>query len=230
MHIVVGTPCYGGMMCTEYTKSLLAFNEACLTYDIKLTSIFLGNESLIQRARNSIAHLFLKTDAQYLIFIDADQKFEPNDIAKMIKSKKGIIGGAVPMKGINWEKIRKAALNNKPDLSKLGGIFNVNTLPDHPVIDENTPFQVRHVGTGFMLIDRQVFDTLKPDVGWYYKDNEKVYDFFQVRNVNHELLSEDYNFCEMYREKGGTVWVAPWCKLGHFGAYCFEGQLAKELE
>ena len=62
MHLVVGTPCYGGMMCTEYTQSLLGLKEACLQHGIKLTTIFLGNESLIQRGRNTIAHEFLKTD------------------------------------------------------------------------------------------------------------------------------------------------------------------------
>ena len=44
MHLVIGTPCYGGMMCTEYTQSLLSLKEACLQYGIKMTCIFLGNE------------------------------------------------------------------------------------------------------------------------------------------------------------------------------------------
>jgi hypothetical protein len=227
MHLVVGTPCYGGMMCTEYTESLLGLKEACLQNGIKLTCIFLGNESLIQRGRNTIANMFLKTDASHLMFIDADQKFVPNDIAKMIKADKGIIGGAVPMKGINWDRVKQGVEDGAERLDLLTGIFNVNKLPGHDMVSANTPFQVKHVGTGFMLIARYVFDRLKPFVGWYYKDNEKHYDFFKVQNVNNELLSEDYNFCHMYREQGGTVWVAPWCQLGHFGAYCFSGQYSK---
>jgi hypothetical protein len=84
-----------------------------------------------------------------------------------------------------------------------------------------------------MLIRRDVFEDLKPHVGWYtnggvtISPEDKVYDFFKVQNVDHELLSEDYNFCHMYREHGGTVWVAPWCVLGHFGAYLFSGQYAQ---
>ncbi len=227
MHLVVGTPCYGGMMCTEYTESLLGLKEACLQHGIKLTTIFLGNESLIQRGRNTIAHLFLETDGDYLMFIDADQKFVPNDIAKMIKADKGIIGGAVPMKGINWERVREGAKDGHARLDLLTGIFNINKLPGHEMVSPNVPFQVKHVGTGFMLIARYVFDRLKPHVGWYTKDGQKHYDFFKVQNVSHELLSEDYNFCHLYREKGGTVWVAPWCQLGHFGAHCFNGQYAE---
>lgn len=234
MHLVIGTPCYGGMMCTEYAQSILALKEACIQHDIKMTCIFLGNESLVQRGRNTIAHHFLQMeDATHLMFIDADQKFVANDIARMIKADKGIIGGAVPMKGINWNRVRTGAVLNHPNLPALTGIFNVNKLDGHDMIDPNLPFQVKHVGTGFMLIRRDVFEKLKPHVGWYKNGgssvdpNDEVHDFFKVQNLDHELLSEDYNFCQMYREHGGTVWVAPWCELGHFGAYCFSGQYAQ---
>lgn len=237
MHLVIGTPCYGGMMCTEYTQSVLNLKEACLQHGIKMTVIFLGNESLIQRGRNSLAHYFLSLpDATHLMFIDADQKFLANDIAKMIKADKGIIGGPVPMKGINWERVRMGAKLGYENLGELTGIFNLNKLPGHEMEDPNIPFQVKHIGTGFMLIRRDVFELLKPHVGWYNNGgatidpNDKVYDFFKVQNVDHELLSEDYNFCHMYRENGGTVWAAPWCELGHFGAHCFNGQYSKTVE
>ena len=237
MHLVIGTPCYGGMMCTEYTQSLLALKEACVQHDIKMTCIFLGNESLIQRGRNTIAHHFLQMeDATHLMFIDADQKFRANDIARMIKANKGIIGGCVPMKGINWDKVRQGAVLNHPDLSKLTGIFNINKLEGHDMTDRDAPFQVKHIGTGFMLIRRDVFGDLAPHVGWYSNggvtigSEAMVYDFFKVQNVENELLSEDYNFCHMYREHGGKVWAAPWCELGHFGAYLFNGQYAQQGE
>ena len=235
MHLVVGTPCYGGMMCTEYTQSLLDLKEACLTNNIKLTCIFLGNESLIQRGRNTIAHHFMKMqDATHLMFIDADQKFLANDIALMIKADKGIIGGPVPMKGIDWERVRQGAVLNHPNLSSLSGIFNINKLKNHEMIASNLPFQVKHIGTGFMLIRRDVFEKIKSHVGWYTSTgnttdvNDKIYDYFKVQNVNNELLSEDYNFCHMYREHGGTIWAAPWCVLGHFGSYLFSGQYAQQ--
>lgn len=230
MHIVIGTPCYGGMMCTEYTQSLLALKEACMQYDIKLTCIFLGNESLIQRGRNTIAHHFLSIpDATHLMFIDADQRFRANDIALMIKADKGIIGGPVPMKGIDWDRVRQGAVLNHPNLSALTGIFNLNKLEGHDMVDPNQPFQVEHIGTGFMLIRRDVFEDLTPHTQTYTNGGasiasaEEVHDFFRVQVEDGKLLSEDYHFCYEYRKHGGTVWAAPWCELGHFGAYCFSG-------
>lgn len=231
-HLAVGTPCYGGMMTTEYCQSLLALKDGMQPHGHRVTAIFLGNESLIQRGRNTIAHHFLQTDASHLLFCDADIKFRPSDVAKMIKADKGIIIGPVPMKGFNWERIRRGALRMHPELHKLSGIFALNELEGHKMSHPDEPFQIKHGGTGFMLIRRDVFETLAPHVGWYSNGgstigNQKVYDFFQVGNVNHELLSEDYFFCHKYREHGGTVWAAPWCELGHFGSHCFSGQYAE---
>lgn len=233
MHIVIGTPCYGGQMCTEYTQSLLALKEACMQYGIKMTCIFLGNESLIQRGRNTIAHHFLQMeDATHLMFIDADQRFRANDIALMIKADKGIIGGPVPMKGIDWNRVRQGAVLNHPNLAALTGIFNLNKLPDHDMVSPDQPFQVEHIGTGFMLIRRDVFEDLKPHTQTYtnggasISPDEEVHDFFRVQVEDGKLLSEDYHFCHEYRKHGGTVWAAPWCELGHFGAYCFSGVYA----
>jgi hypothetical protein len=199
-----------------------------------MTCIFLGNESLIQRGRNTIAHHFLEIeDATHLMFIDADQRFVANDIARMIKADKDLIGGLVPMKGIHWDRVRQGAVLNHPRLDLLTGIFNINKLEGHDMIAADEPFQVKHIGTGFMLIKREVFEKLKEHVGWYtnggatINPKNRVYDFFKVQNVNNELLSEDYNFCHMYRAIGGEIWAAPWCELGHFGAYCFTGQYAK---
>jgi hypothetical protein len=233
MHLVIGTPMYGGMCCSEYVQSLLQLQSDMEQNGHKLTCIFLGNESLIQRARNTIAHHFLQTDASHLLFIDADQKFRPQDIVKMIQEDKGIIAGCVPMKGINWQRVKQGAVLNHPDLSKLTGIFNINELEGHKMTDPEQPFQVKHAGTGFMLINRSVFETLKPiseiytNGGQSIPDGEEVYDFFPVGVYDGKLLSEDFNFCHLFRKAGGTVWAAPWCELGHFGSYLFNGQYSK---
>lgn len=224
---------YGGMCCSEYTQSLLSLKEACMQYGIELTCIFLGNESLIQRGRNTIAHHFLSIpDATHLLFIDADQRFRANDIALMIKADKGIIGGPVPMKGINWERVRQGAVLNHQNLAALTGIFNLNKLEGHDMVSPDQPFQVEHIGTGFMLIRRDVFEDLMPHTQTYTNGGasippeEEVHDFFRVQVQDGNLLSEDYHFCHEYRKHGGTVWAAPWCELGHFGAYCFSGTYA----
>jgi len=223
------------MCCSEYVKSLLALQSGLEAHKHQMTCVFLGNESLIQRARNTIVHIFLKTDASHLLFMDGDQSFRSSDVAKMIKADKGIIAGPVPMKGINWDRVRYGALSNHPNLSELTGIFNIQE-GEEKMTDPNVPFRVKYAGTGFMLIRRDVFEDLMPHLDWYEsKGNsipvgEKIYNFFQVENVDNHLLSEDFNFCNLYRRHcNGEIWLAPWCEVGHFGAYHFSGQYAKSF-
>lgn len=233
MHLAIGTPMYGGMCCSEYTQSMLQLQSDMEANGHKMTSIFIGNESLIQRARNSVVYHFLQTDASHLLFIDADQKFRPIDIVKMIQANKDIIAGCVPMKSLNWEKVRQGAKLGYKELHRLTGVFNITHLDEHPMVDAETPFQVKHAGTGFMLIKREVFETLAPHVETYTNGGanmppEKlVHNFFPVTVVDGELLSEDFNFCHLYREHGGEVWAAPWCEVGHFGSYLFSGQYSQ---
>jgi len=224
---------YGGQCCSEYTKSMLELKGSMEKYNHQMTGIFVGNESLIPRARNKIAHIFLQTtDASHLLFMDGDQSFEPRDIVKLIKADKDIIVGIVPMKGINWDRVRQGVLRNHSDLESLTGIFNIRELPGHQMSDDiYEPFQILYGGSGYMLIKREVFEKLAPKTPLYNdKGGAKVHNFFSAEIVGQELLSEDFLFCHKYREQGGTVWAAPWCKVGHFGSYHFKGDYTASTE
>jgi len=236
LHLVIGTPMYGGMCTSEYTQSLLNLSESANKSDVKLTTIFLGNESLIQRGRNTIAHHFMNLpDATHLLFIDADLKFRTEDVVRMIKADKPFIVGPVALKGYNWEEIRQAAINGEEDINRTGGIFNINKLPGIDMVDENEPFEIEHGGNAFMMLRRDVFETLKPHTPIYTNggrslpDGVEIYDYFRVeinKDTNH-LLSEDYFLCHSYRQLGGKVWCAPWVETGHFGSHLFNGKYSR---
>ena len=236
LHLVIGTPMYGGMCTSEYTDSLLKLSESCNKSGVKLTTIFLGNESLIQRGRNTIAHHFMNLpDATHLLFIDADIKFRVEDIVKMIKADKELIIGPVALKGYNWEEIRQAALAGDDDIGRTGGVFNINTLPDIEMEDEETPFEIEHGGNAFMMIRRDCLQALEPQTPIYTNggrslpDGVEIKDYFRVeinKDTNH-LLSEDYFFCHSYRQIGGKVWCAPWVETGHFGSHLFNGKYTR---
>ena len=236
LHLVIGTPMYGGMCTSEYTQSLLNLSESANKSDVKLTTIFLGNESLIQRGRNTVAHHFMDLpDATHLLFIDADIKFRTEDIVRMIQADKSLIVGPVALKGYNWDEIRQAAVNGEDDIGRTGGVFNINKLPGIDMVDENTPFEIEHGGNAFMMIRRDVFETLKPHTPIYTNggrslpDGVEIYDYFRVeinKDTNH-LLSEDYFLCHSYRQLGGKVWCAPWVETGHFGSHLFNGKYSR---
>ena len=86
-----------------------------------------------------------------------------------------------------------------------------------------------------MLIKREVFEKMADHVPTFRNDmshmpgGKEVKQFFTegICPDTQRLLSEDYNFCHQWRRLGGKVHGAPWCKIGHFGTYLFEGQLVE---
>ena len=73
MHkVFIGTPCYGGLITSDYFKSCMQLVALAANKKIKLQFGTIGNESLITRARNTLVQLFMDGDYTHLLFIDAD--------------------------------------------------------------------------------------------------------------------------------------------------------------
>jgi hypothetical protein len=43
--------------------------------------------------------------------------------------------------------------------------------------------------------------------------------------ASHRYLSEDYMFCQYWRNIGGKIWLCPWMKTAHIGTYHFQGDM-----
>lgn len=235
-HITIATPMYGGMCSGVYMKSMLELVKALSNANHSVNFIDISNESLITRARNLLTELFLRTNSDYLLFIDADEGFAASGIVKMIEEGVDLIGAAVPMKGINWDRVRQAAKEDKPNLENFTAIYNVNMSNEQKQELKNNPTQiveVDYIGTGLLLISRNVFETIKKNIKQYRCDQQKVgtvvfgdpiYDFWQaiVDDKSERLLSEDYQFCKFWKETGGKVYLAPYVKVQHVGTYWFK--------
>ena len=236
--LFVATPMYGGMCTGFYLQSMLALAPMAKQADIDVHCSFMFNESLIQRARNSLTHQFLKTDCTHLMFIDADIKFDANDIMLMIAADKDIICGLYPKKEINWQQVAISTAAGVPvdQLKNHTGAMVVNLVGQvgDVIVPANEPLEITNGGTGFMLIKRGVFESLKPFVATYHNDvldtagefkPDLMHEYFPVMVEDSRLLSEDFAFCTIARRQGFQVWAAPWVRLGHYGSYLFEGSL-----
>jgi hypothetical protein len=45
------------------------------------------------------------------------------------------------------------------------------------------------------------------------------------KDASHRYLSEDYMFCQYWRNIGGTIYLCPWMKTAHIGTYHFQGDM-----
>jgi hypothetical protein len=236
-HIFIATPMYGGQCTGVYVQSIINLIGILGNKGYKTSCAFMFNESLITRARCNMAHQFLAGDADYLFWIDADIKFRAEDAIKMLEADVDVIGGIYPKKEINWTSVKEAALAGKENLHNYTGSFVVNTLTNGPEagVPVDKPHEVSALGTGFMLIKREVFEKLKPHTPTYVSDmthlaGQEIHAFFldPIDPVTKRLLSEDYYFCHEWRKIGGKIHAAPWCRMGHMGTYLFEGGLQPE--
>ena len=238
--IMIATPMYGGMCTGHYVAGLIGTLNVLSKQNIPAYWAQIMNESLITRARNDLARMFLETDLTHLMFIDADIHFPQTAVLDLLEADKDIVCGIYPKKEIDWQRIGEAAREGKDNLQDFGGAYVINFVAQDK--DEEIPagsvFEVRHGGTGFMLIKRRVFEELKDKVPHYrastVQDAEGNYlkpltpEFFATSiDESGALLSEDYHFCELWRKHGGKVYANPFIHLEHIGTYIYTGNLLR---
>jgi hypothetical protein len=201
-------PCYGGMVTESTFLSFIRFSNTARQLGLDWSIETTVNESLVPRARNTLVSKFLTaTDATHLMFIDAD---------------------------IGWESWHLLLLMNH-DLDVVGGLYPMKSLPLKWVVNklENGEtrgdlLEVSKAGTGFLLIKREVFHKLKqhPDVKHYNNDigvdakfDAEMYNFFDTTIRDNRYYSEDYTFCENWRQMGGKIFVDKRIVLKHAGYF-----------
>jgi hypothetical protein len=93
--VMVATPAYGGMVHTDYVRSLFGFVRG----RIPLELITIGNETLITRARNTILSAFhVRPEFSHLLFLDADIHLPAVDLQRMIAANVPVIGAPAALK------------------------------------------------------------------------------------------------------------------------------------
>lgn len=229
--ILVATPAYGGQVYAGYLTSLLNLERLCKQKNIKIDYELCYNESLIPRARNTLVHTYLNNSSYtHLLFIDADIEFEPYDIIRLVEANKPIIGGMYPKKKVDWDRISKYInehkdVNYTPELLKMIGKDPVTIILNEGDLDVSKDIiETRYTGTGIMLIQRNVFEKMIAQ----YPDNvydcmgTKYYRFFDTELKYGVYLSEDYWFCDRWREMGGSIYLIPNFRCKHWGVYSYE--------
>ena len=250
--IIIGTPCFGGMIHNGYFQSMIElaanFTKLNLPYEV----MTIGNESLIQRARNGIVAKFMSDPTStHLMFIDADITFSWIHIVKLLISGKELCGGCYPKKAFNWDKIKHQSVKN-PTMHEdelmaksLDYVFNpiYHKEGENVVIKLNNGMaQVKDIGTGFMLINKSVITKMMKkypetkfmnNVAGYGQTNANDY-FYALFDccidpVSRVYLSEDYLFCKRWIEIGGELWVDLGTNLNHTGIIDYKGCLSSTI-
>ncbi len=230
--IYIATPMFGGQCYGTYALSVIDLVAEFSKRGYNHSVSYIYNESLINRARNRLVAKFLETDFSHLLFIDADIGFNKEDVFRLLEYDYPVLAGIYPKKMVCWDKIKEAINKGLP----LDAAFRYQNDYVGNVMDENNRMitfndynqplrEFKYVGTGFLLIERKVFEILEPHVPKFRTSqvDPLISDYFSLAITEDEkiLLSEDYDFCNKCTKHSIPIYVAPWIKLTHTGTYTF---------
>lgn len=203
--ILFATPCYAGQLTEPFFHSAMRTVQTLEQLGVEYDWLTEKNESLVHRARMEMTATFLKTNHSHLFWIDSDIEFSPDDVARLWNLNADIACGCYAMKKRDkqWFAAWKDGKLVK-DLDQFEG-----------------PIDVDYAGTGFLLIRRDVIETLANAVPKWEGANGQVPALFMTPIHNGCLESEDYHFCRIAREAGYKIMMDPAVRLGHYGQYRF---------
>ncbi len=210
--LFIATPLYANSVCSEYlhgmlqTVSLLGSKGMAVQYAFERgTYIAINREKLVRR--------FLKTDCQFMLFIDGDTAFQALDVIRLLSADVDVVSGFYRYRiGV------KPGITNHCFRSANGRAIDV--------LDRNseTLQECGFLPTGMLLIRRSVFERL-------YEKHEYVFDqgfrdtaWFQAlfkagerEDVATNFEGEDVHFSKIWREMGGQLFVKAGVQVGHVG-------------
>jgi hypothetical protein len=207
----IAMPCYGGMLTESTFMSFIKWANTARQLGIDWTLETMVNESLISRARNTLTAKFLDMpDATHLFFVDADIGWEPWHLLVLLNRDVDVCAGLYPMKTmpIKWV---------------VNGFEGAEEGPDGLQ-------EVSKAGTGFLLMKKHVFEKMnahpavkqyKNDIGLDPKFDKHLKTYFDTAVRQNRYYSEDWTFCENWRDLGGRIWVDKRIMLRHSGSYVF---------
>jgi hypothetical protein len=211
--IFIGTPCFGAVVSCNYTSALISTIELLKKEGIEYVVRFLPNQ-IVTRARNILAYEFLSSNCTHLLFIDADIQWKPDDVIKLISHKKELCVGLYANKAY----LPVVSTNPFKQIQYSSTLF-----PKDNMMNNQQLMQIKHGATGFMLINRCVFEKVI-DLSPPFKYNGyNMNDFFPCKVVDGEYLTEDYAFCQMWRKKEGEIWADLSICLNHEGWHSYHG-------
>jgi hypothetical protein len=194
----------------------------------------------IVRARSRAVNTFLhETDATHLLFVDADIAFEPVTVAGMLEAKRDFVGCPYPRRDmVEWAKV-----NISPDAppEAFAYYYPVVPLPEGiGDIDLDNCVEVSSLPLGMALLSRKMLKEMQDAYRMALHFSDEVTPQRKVPSValfmlafangmgpERGLLSEDYSFCQRYRQIGGKVWM--YLGLGspvdHYGEHRYRGHV-----
>jgi hypothetical protein len=193
----------------------------------------LDESGSIVRSRNlGAAKVLLDKEYTHLGFLDSDMSWTEFDaFRRMVDCNRGVVCGMYTTK---WKEPRLVMTAYEDRVQDM-------------VPDGDGLVRIKRAPTGFMVIQREVLETIaeeRPDLKINFNsvvhrpEGEFIepgqYLMFDARrsNTDNHYISDDYGFSETWTELGGNLWVYPYVTIRHHWMTSHElnfGEMLKAL-
>jgi glycosyltransferase involved in cell wall biosynthesis len=166
--------------------------------------------------RNQCALWFMNhTDSDYLVFIDSDIGFNPNQVFTLVRTAHE--NGVTILSGVYYNQFHhlgglRALIHNWEPDERFGGARNlIAVTPDYidSLSPSDKPHQVGACGAGFLAIHRSVLI-----------DMQNIYElpqpYFAELNFNGIHMGEDFTFCIRANALNHPTYVLPSIQVTHY--------------
>lgn len=223
--VMLASPCHDGWVALTFAlglaDSLLNLSQHRIHFEVARVV----GSSLIPHARNSLVDMFMKSKCQKLLFADTDQGFSGQHVLMLLNSSRRIISGVVPHKrfpiNLNFDPMPEHEKYFKSLTNKSSEEFSVYARECGDALGE---VEVQKSGTGFMMIDRSVFEIMKEHVGTYRafdnaNDETQHHEYFWMGGHNGRFRGEDWKFVEMAKSLDIPIFIQTNVTPTHFGSF-----------
>lgn len=219
MKIAIVTPCYSGVVNLHFAISLVATIKAMKRAECQFFSNV--GSSILHMARNQLVAQAMAAGADKIVMIDDDVSWSTAGFEALVLAPERIVGGVYQKKPHNPYAKPEMAMS-----ANAGGL-----TPNWQGLCE-----VDGAATGFLRVDREVFEAMKPHVQKIHDDGmpknecDELFEYFAfdklIKDGNTYVHGEDFRFCKLARTAGFRTYIDPKIKLGHhLGGFKFDAAL-----
>ena len=214
--VIIGTPAHYSQVHIAYAFAMDRTRDMARERGIDLSPLYIGGDAIVQKARNDLVMTAIAKEADDLIFIDADQDWQPEWVFQLLDWPVDCVGAPVRKKDPYTEEYNIFVGD------ALGFIRHPDGLPILTSPD-------LRIGTGFMRYSRRALLALWEGAEPYATHRGEARWIFDIRPVNGVLFGEDTVIADKLRAANIPTWLDPSMDPGHYGECRVQGAFAKFL-
>ena len=240
--IFVATPVHSDVS-IHYFKSCLEFQKECFVRKIAVMFQVMKS-SLVTQGRQLCVSGFMESNCTHLLFIDSDISFNFKMIERMINYNKDICLVPYPIKGLDFDKIKKRIKEGCDiDPRVLGNQYTMSVPDPSSVRVENGFIEVERGPAGCMLIKREVIEALIKEYPEFTINQhtlidgklitrKHMYNFFDTywNKDDKTYTGEDFYFCKLCKHAGIKMYALVDEYISHHGEFSYTGRLLDEFK